>query len=686
MCGICGKYALHERQTVDLQLLKRMIYLLRHRGPDGFGIYRDRDIGLAHARLSIIDLSGGRQPITNEDRTVWIVYNGEVFNYVELKKGLEEAGHRFYTKTDTEVIVHLYEEKGEDFLGYLNGQFAFALWDKRQKKLILARDRFGIRPLFYTTAGGALLFASEIKALLADPRVKAGMDPRGLDQFFTFWATLPPQTVFKDIFELPPAHYLTAQDGKTAVKRYWDLAFPEGASFAAPADENKYAARLLELMTDAVRIRLRADVPVASYLSGGIDSSFISALVKNRFNGDLQSFSVCFSDTDYDESVFQERMAGFIGTKHTGISCGYDDIGRVMPEVVWHAETPLVRTAPAPLYLLSRAVRSNGIKVVLTGEGADEVLAGYDLFRETRIRRFWARSPGSRFRPLLLKELYRYVADWPRRAPAYLEAFYRSSLENTEASYFSHIPRWETTARAKRYFSRGMKESLGEYRSIDDFERLLPAGFSRWDYLSRAQYIEIITLLSGNLLSSQGDRVMMANSVEGRLPFLDYRVVEFCAALPPALKLKVLKEKYLLKEIAKPFLPQEIVQRSKQAYRSPDSASFFCGEPLEYVSHLLSRRHIEETGYFDHAAVEGLVRKCRDAGAPLISTRDNIAVVGIITTLLADHQFVRHFRGRLPDELPDMEAFVVDDIAPRGEHHEDLLPMCPARDLPRDPV
>jgi asparagine synthase (glutamine-hydrolysing) len=675
MCGICGNYNLTKEHDISVELLKQMVLILRHRGPDEFGMYRDRDIGLAHARLSIIDLAGGQQPIANEDKSVWIIYNGEVFNYLELREELAQKGHRFATKTDTEVIVHLYEEKGEGFLQYLNGQFALALWDKKKHKLILARDRLGIRPLFYTVTGGSLLFASEIKSLFVDPRVKAALDPQGLDQFFTFWSTLPPQTTFKDICELPPAHYLVAEGGHTVLKRYWDLAFPDAAMGAAAAhDEKYYADGLLALLLDATRIRLRADVPVAAYLSGGIDSSFISSLVKKHFNDRLQTFSVSFSDNDYDESGYQKAMADYLGTEHRTITCSYDDIGKIMPDVIWHAERPLVRTAPAPLFLLAGLVRSNNIKVVLTGEGADEVLAGYDLFREARIRRFWARSPGSKFRPLLLKELYQYVPNWPRQSPAYLEAFYRPTLTATDKSYYSHIPRWETTARTKKFFSPAMKDILSGSSSIDDFERTLPADFPGWEPLAQAQYIETTTLLSGNLLSSQGDRMMMANSVEGRLPFLDYRVVEFCAALPPRLKLKVLKEKYLLKEIAGAYVPPAIIGRRKQAYRAPDSASFFGSHPLEYVAHLLSKENIERTGYFDYGAVNRLINKCNGTSCRLLGTGDNIAMVGILTTLLTDYHFIQHFRDRQAVAGANVRLFDA-GTSNGGEKNENLFQM-----------
>lgn len=610
MCGITGQLNLTKQHKIDANLIKRMTMALLHRGPDEMGIYKDNHIGMGHSRLSIIDLAGGRQPIHNEDNSIWIVYNGEVFNYVELKETLVSKGHKFATNTDTEVLIHLYEEKGVDMLNDLNGQFAFAIWDTKRRQLMLARDRVGIRPLFYAVVDGSLIFGSEIKAMLEDPRLKAEIDPIGLDQFFTFWSTLPPRTTFKNISELPPAHYLIAKDGQLTVKRYWDLNFAAQAGSNGSHNEEYYADELLSLLMDSIKLRLRADVPVASYLSGGLDSSFISALVKKFFNHRLQTFSVSFTDKHFDESTFQKQMAKFIGTRHKEIHCSYQDIGRIMPEVIWHAEKPLIRTAPAPLFLLSKLVSDSDIKVVLTGEGADEILAGYDLFREMKIRRFWAKNPDSKFRSALFSRLYSYIPNWPQRAPAFLASFYKSSLSLTDKAYYSHLPRWNTTLQVKQFFSEQLKEELKDYNCIEEFESALPQSFSGWDHLSQAQYIEIVTLLSGNLLSSQGDRMMMAHSVEGRLPFLDYRVIEFCAKLPSNIKLKVLTEKYILKQISKQFLPAEIPQRQKQAYRAPDSASFFNGAKLNYIDELLSEENINKTGYFNPTAVTNLVNMC----------------------------------------------------------------------------
>jgi asparagine synthase (glutamine-hydrolysing) len=334
-----------------------------------------------------------------------------------------------------------------------------------------------------------------------------------------------------------------------------------------------------------------------------------------------------------------------------------------MPSVVWHAEKPLVRTAPAPLYLLSGLVHDAGIKVVLSGEGADELLGGYDLFRETKIRRFWARNPGSAWRGALLRRLYSYAANWQRITPAYLRAFYKAYLSGADGSFFSHLPRWDTTAGIKSYFSDALKSELASGDCVRDLEALLPAGFPGWSHLSRAQYIETATLLSGNLLSSQGDRMAMAHSVEGRYPFLDHRVAEFCAALPERLRLKVLAEKYLLKKIARQFLPAEVVERPKQAYRAPDAPSFFDTSQGWYMDELLSADNVAESGYFHAPAVARLVQRCRRTDLSLLGAKGSMALTAIVTTLLLDRLFVR---GHASSFAARGSAITVIDARTRG--------------------
>ena len=627
-----------------------MLGLIRHRGPDSFGIYRDGRVGLGSARLSILDLAGGDQPIHNEDRTVWIVYNGEVFNYPDLREELERAGHRFYTKTDTEVIVHLYEDVGPELVRRLNGQFAFALWDSREQTLMLARDRMGIRPLFYRLENGRLLFGSEIKTIFADPSVDRELDIQTLSDIFTCWSPLGDATAFKGIRQLLPGHVALYRDGRLETKPYWKLSFSGDGYRERPFESNREA--LSALLYDATKIRLRADVPVGAYLSGGLDSTYVTALVKKHFNNRLRTFSVSFSDERFDEAPFQLKAVDVLQTDHRMIRCTEKDIGENLPDVIWHTEVPMTRTAPVPLYMLSGLVRENNFKVVLTGEGSDEIFAGYDIFKEDRVRRFWAREPESTLRPLLLRRLYPDIfSSDTGRAGAFLTGFFKKGLSRVGSHVYSHLIRWENTAQIKTFFSDGLLAQSGTIEEfVDRYTATLPNDYTRWDPLSRAQYTEISIFLSNYLLSSQGDRVAMGHSVEGRFHFLDYRVVEFACSLPPQHRLNVLKDKYILRKAANGLIPQDLALRPKQPYRAPISRCFMGRQAPDYVEELLSPELLKETGYFNHDKVSRLVDKCRKQEGALLSERENMALIGIISTQLLDRHFIRRFaHGSIPE-------------------------------------
>lgn len=640
MCGIAGICRTSGSGSLSMETLKRMTGVLEHRGPDGVGHYLDDQAGLGHTRLSIIDLSGGAQPIHNEDKNYWIVFNGEIFNYVELRKDLLERGHRFSTATDTEVILHLYEEEGERCLERLNGQFAIAIWDVKRARLFLARDRFGILPLHYAMSGGLLLFASEIKSIFQSGLIARRIDPVGFHQVFTFWTTLPGRTAFDGVREIPAGHWMTVSGGEMVLKRYWELPF--SASGEGPVNNfADFSGELRELIEDAVRIRLRADVPVGCYISGGLDSSGITAIVKTKFNNLLRTFGIRFEAREFDESEHQDYIVSHLGTEHTGILVGNEAIAEHFPDVVWHAEKPLLRTAPVPLFLLSRAVQRARFKVVLTGEGADEIFGGYDIFKEAKIRHFWGRSPSGRSRSLLLGKIYPDILKDPRIA-SNLVKFFGAGLEKSGDPLFSHMIRWQNTSRIKAFFSQELRDAIGCYDGYDEVRGSLPHGFDGWDTVSKSQFLETSIFLSNYLLSSQGDRVSMANGVEMRPPFLDHRIIGFMRGVPSRWKLNGLDEKYLLKKSLEPLLPARILRRPKQPYRAPIANCLLSERDGVYpYKDILSEDSLRGSGLFDPKRVGLLVRKLKSSAYP--GEFDSMAIAGIYSAQILYSRFITHF-------------------------------------------
>ncbi len=645
MCGIAGVFAFAAGPPPRTSDLWSMIGALRHRGPDGSTTHVDGPVGLAHARLAIIDLAGGTQPIANEDDSVRVVFNGEIFNFIELRRELEARGHRFRTQSDTEVLVHLYEEQGDAFVHALNGQFAIALWDARRQRLLLVRDRTGIRPLFFAMAGARLAFASEVKALFQLPWVPRRLAAEGLASVFSYWSVLSPGTVFDGISGVPPGHQMIIdRDGHRTV-RYWDWHFPE--TEPAERSEDECAEELRALLIDAVRLQLRSDVPVGAYLSGGLDSSIITAVIRKYTDTPLRSFSLTFDSPEFDERGFQAELVTRLGTTHSSLPCTPAAIGQAFGRTVWHAESPLVRTAPTPMMLLADHVRAAGYRVVLTGEGADEVFAGYDLFKEAAVRRFMARQPRSAWRGRLLERLYPYLANSPASGRALTERFFAQGLEAQHEPWFAHMPRLATTRRVLPFLHPDIRERALAWSPEQALDHLVPDGFRRWLPQGRDQYVEAHTLMSGYLLSSQGDRMAMAASIEARFPFLDHRVIEFANRLPSTYKRRALSEKRILKAAMSGDVPAAIVKRTKQPYRAPDSSSFFAdGQPLDYVRELLGTSSIEAAGLFDADAVGRLVEKCRHGRA--IGFGDNMAFVGILSTMLLHQQFIAPAGGPRP--------------------------------------
>jgi len=644
MCGIAGIFAFESGALPLQRELAAMARALNHRGPDGARNFVDGRLGLSHSRLSIIDLEGGWQPIANEDESVFVVFNGEIFNYVELRQDLQRRGHRFRTRSDTEVIVHLYEDLGERFVDELNGQFAIALWDRRAQRLLLARDRTGIRPLFIARSEQRLAFASEAKALFQLPLVPRRLDPLALASVFSYWSVLGTRTVFEGVESLQPGHLMIVDAGGARSRRYWDWSFPEVPVTRSEAD---CADELHSLLVDAVRLQLRADVPVGAYLSGGLDSSIITTIIKRQTLTPLRAFSLTFEDAEFDEAAQQEELAQHLGAERTSLACRRSDIGQAFPRTVWHAESAMVRTAPAPMMLLAGSVRAAGYRVVLTGEGADEVFAGYDLFKEAKIRRFMARRPASQWPAHLLERLYPYLVNSPIAGRALSQRFFSEGLDQVDSAQFAHIPRLVTTRRVLDFLSPEWRAQALAWDARQALHEMVPAGFEGWRPLCRDQYVEAHTLMSGYLLSSQGDRMAMAQSIEARFPFLDHRVIDFANRLPPTYKLRGLAEKHILRMAMKSELPGSIARRPKQPYRAPDSSSFFSdGKPLDYVRELLSPARIRAAGIFDAAAIGKLVAKCRSGRA--LGFGDNMAFVGALSTMLLHEQFVAPARGPQP--------------------------------------
>jgi asparagine synthase (glutamine-hydrolysing) len=650
VCGLAGIYGRPDEKA-PRELLCAMAGELRHRGPDGTGLYVDRQFGMVNTRLAIIDVSGGDQPLSDERGRYWVMQNGEIFNYPELQRELRALGHRFATNSDTEVLAHAYEEWGVHCLERLNGEFAFAVWDRETSELFLARDRFGVRPLFLLERGGRLSFASEAKALLRHPDAVRELDPTAIVQAFTLWATAPTRSSFPGIRELPPGHWLRmGPDGRTEEQQWWDMQFasPEEMRYER---EDVLVDELAALLDDATRIRLRADVPVGTYLSGGLDSSAVTALAQRHTRHPVRAFAIGFTDAAFDESADQNQVAHALGAEMTRVIMDGPAIAELMPRVALLSEKPTLRTAPAPLLKLSESVRAAGYKVVLTGEGADEMFAGYDVFKLDKVRRFWARHPDSACRPRLLHRLYPYLAQDLGRAGRLLPNVFRAGLTDTDDPLYSHRLRFGHASRTLRFLEAGVLDhahAAGD--PVDSVSARLPGDFARFSTLGRAQYLEIITFLTGYLLHSQGDRMLMGNSVEGRFPFLDHRVAEFAARLPDGMKLSGLTEKYLLRRAVRPLLPPEIVRREKRPYRAPILRAFMGHGAPAYVDELLESARLREAGIFAPSAVQQLVQKCRRNVNTFVSESDEMALVGVLSVMLLDEVFVRRPALAAPSE------------------------------------
>jgi len=632
MCGIAGfstppGVPRDRREAVFGARLRAMTAALHHRGPDAqTGLLLD-GMALGHTRLAILDLEGGAQPMRDPATGITVVYNGEIFNHVELREELRE--YPFRTRSDTEVILAAFRRWGVACLDRFNGQFAFALWDPRDRSLWLARDRVGILPLHTAVSGEVLAFGSEAKALVAGGFADGALDPRGLKQAVTLWSPVAPRTCLAGVSALPAAHWARWSNGRLEVRRWWDLDLSGPPRDLPEAEAVEEVGAILE---DAVRLRLRADVPVAAYLSGGIDSSVLSAIAQQKLGGTLRTFSVAFEDPAFDESAYQREVANLLRTDHRTVVATSASIGEDLPAVVRHAEQVLVRTAPGPLLTLSGLVRESGGKVVLTGEGSDEIFLGYDLYAETRVRQFWARRPGSAVRPQLFKRLYPYLP-LGGQGEAVLKHVYGVGLEAPGAPGFSHLVRWTASARALRLLAPDFAAAVADEDPVATVLASLPPRVAGWSPLARAQALEMQTLLAGNLLAPQGDRMLMGHSVEGRFPFLDHRLIELAARLPVRFKLRGLAGKWVLKRYARGRVPASVLERPKFPYRAPATRRLVGPEAPAWSRELLAPSALRAVGVFDPDKVGLLVSKlARLTGAA--SESDAMSITAVATTQL----------------------------------------------------
>jgi asparagine synthase (glutamine-hydrolysing) len=664
MCGIVGLMAEPGAEPPSLPELRRMVAMLTHRGPDGYGLYRDNRVGLGHTRLSIIDIATGAQPLCNPDGTLWLSFNGEIFNYIELRQHLVSLGHQFATKSDTEVIIHCYERYGPRAWAMLNGQFSFALWDSRLHKLWLVRDRLGILPLYYSTIPGCLLFASEAKALYASARMTPRLDPLGLTEAFVNWSTLAPRSLFHGVRQVPAATALCFDDNlQPSEQRYWRLN-PIARVFSST---DEAADELEELLNRSVALRLRADVPVGAYISGGLDSSMIGHLANAKTDG-LETFGIAFEDQRFDETDEQRFVARHLATHHHQILCDADAIRDALAETVWHCETPLLRTSPVPLFLLSRAVKAAGIKTILTGEGADELLCGYSIFKETQIRRFWARQPESRLRPALLRRVHHYVGTEDARANIMWQRFFGRGLLDVANPFYSHLIRWRNTAWTLRLLAPDIRANFSLDRMLAEIDAGMAVGWRDWDHMTRSRYIEIQSFMTSYLLACQGDRVAMAHGVEARYPFLDPDVVDFCFSLPKWHMLIGTRDKLALRRIARRTLPAEIWNRRKQPFRAPIDAATLAGPDDGGWNDLISSGRGMADGLFSLPTIARLVAKAREPGGRL-SEREEMGLVGIMTLRSLTDSFGGQFGVRARESearLGVLSCDVFVDRAPSG--------------------
>lgn len=657
MCGIAGAVST-KSFSIDEGTRREIADAINHRGPDERGEYQDSNCLLISTRLSIIDVDGGHMPIANEDNSLQIVYNGECFNFKELRTDLKKRGYIFHTSSDTEVVLKLYEEYGVDGLEKMNGQYAIAIWNNKERSLFLARDRMGIRPLYYTQVGDKLIFGSEIKAILKTGLVDPQVDMKGLDSLISYACVISPRSFFEGISSVPPGCYLNWRDGKFEVKRYWDVDFPEGNAF-----ENKgvkyFSEQIQDELTKAVKLRLISDVPLGAYLSGGLDSSIIVERMSKLINEDLHTFSITFSEGEYDESQYINRMKNFTGQRHLSVNCSNNDIAASFAKLIYHGEAPLISTESAALMKLS-GLASQEVKVVLTGEGADELMGGYVFDRFEKFRRWLYTYPLTAFIPVFKRLFEHKAGEYGKRFfPGKKQIFDAERIFGVYPSrsmeyVFLDIVKQMTYT--DEMLSRSESYSKQELVAVDKDKISKMHPFNGSLYLSQKLFLE------GHLLASHGDRAAMANSLEGRYPFLDHNVVELFAKIPPSLKMKFFTEKYILRKAFTGKLPKEILWRRKQPFLAPFGTPFITDDAPEMVKELLAPRSLKSKGYFSPQRVESITKRLRYLDAKFANQSDEqimqlnpeaaermilgIAITFVISVQMWDETFIQK-KGQL---------------------------------------
>lgn len=647
MCGIAGVVDLNGQRPIPGRVLQAMADAILHRGPDEEGFFQQNGLGLANRRLSIVGLFDGQQPIYNEDKSVAVVFNGEFFDYPERKAELESRGHQFRTHCDTELIPHLWEDLGEGLFDKLHGQFAFALFDSRQRRLILGRDRFGICPLYWSRQGDWLLFGSEIKALLASGMVSVRPDPRGINHAFTFFALPGPVTCFEGVSALMPGHFLDITlpgNGKSATlrdKTYWHMDFPDQGQ-EDYSDPKKLTDQFEAVLLSAVERRLRADVPVVSYLSGGVDSSLVVAMASKVRGSPIPTFTIQIDDPYLDETNEAAVTARHVGSKPTVVHFGRDEVLNTYPRLVAAAESPVIDTSCAALLLLAQEVHRKGIKVALTGEGADEWLAGYPWYKVNKLLGYLDVVPGLRL-STAMRGLFLRLTGQPR--------FPKDKIRQVQDLVGGHngwLDIYGMMSMSKlRFFSPEMRQIMVDNVPYADLG-LPTETIRRWHPLNRALYLGARIHLPGLLLNAKGDRVAMHNSLETRYPFLDEKVFTFLANVAPKWKMKGFKDKYLLRVLAERYLPKEVAWRRKAMFRAPLD-SFHMENPPAYVGELFSEESLRKTGYFDPAAVAHWRQAFRDMRAHSTQRYSvEMGLSGVLSTQLWHHLYIDPTLADLP--------------------------------------